>query len=272
VQGEKKVFSKLTQRPIYLVLFLTVILVAACSGTSAPPAAPAPVEEPTTTPIPAEEPAATPIAAEEAAATSTPNPEAGNVGQQETGPRTFVIVPGESKASYVVDEEFFADALSKYGIQAGLTDTIGSTQEIQGELQLNLDDLSAPLGVNRFTVNLATLTSDQSLRDRWIRQNGPKFNQFPNAEFVATAIEDAPATYSEGDEVQFKLVGDLTIREITQPVSFDVTARLEGDTITGVATAQVLMTDFGIDPPNFANTLSVGNEFTVQVEFTAKEQ
>ena len=76
----------------------------------------------------------------------------------------------------------------------------------------------------------------------------------------------------EGDEVQFKLVGDLTIREITQPATFDVTAKLEGDTITGVATAQLLMTDFGIDPPNFANTLTVQNEFAVQVEFTAREQ
>jgi hypothetical protein len=47
---------------------------------------------------------------------------------------------------------------------------------------------------------------------------------------------------------------------------------LEGDTITGVATAQLLMTDFGIDPPDFANTLTVGNEFAVEIEFTAREQ
>jgi len=266
------VFRKLTQRPLYLVLFLTIFLVAACGGSAAPPPTPASIEEPAATPAPVEEPAVTLTLAAEPVATPTPVADADTVGQQETGPRTFVIVPGESKASYVVDEEFFADALSKYGIQAGLTDTIGSTQEIEGELQLNLDDLSAPLGVNRFTVNLATLTSNQPLRDRWIRQNGPQFNQFPNAEFVATGIEDAPDTYSEGDEVQFKLVGDLTIREITQPVTFDVTAKLEGDTITGVATAQLLMTDFGIEPPDFANTLSVENEFVVQVEFTAEEQ
>jgi polyisoprenoid-binding protein YceI len=244
------------------VLFLTLFLVAACGGASTP----------TATPIPVEEPAVAPTAVEEPTATSTPVSEASGGDQDASGQRTYVIVPEESKASYEVDEEFFADALSKYGIQAGLSDTIGSTQEIEGELQLNLDDLSAPLGTNRFTVNLATLTSDQSLRDRWIRQNGPRFNQFPNAEFTATAIEDAPETYSEGDEVQFKLVGDLTIREITQPVTFDVTANLEGDIITGIATAQLLMTDFGIDPPNFANTLSVGNEFAVQVEFTAREQ
>jgi polyisoprenoid-binding protein YceI len=255
-------FSKLTQKPVYLVLFLTLFLAAACGGVSTPIA----------TPIPVEEPPVAPTAVEEPSATSTPVSEASGGDEAASGQRTYVIVPGESKASYVVDEEFFADALSKYGIQAGLTDTIGSTQEIEGELQLNLDDLAAPLGTNRFEVDLSTLTSDQPLRDRWIRQNGPQFNEFPVAEFTATAIEEAPATYEEGDEVQFKLVGDLTIREITQPATFDVTAKLEGDTITGVAIAQLQMTEFGIDPPDFANTLSVQNEFAVQVEFTAMEQ
>ena len=189
-----------------------------------------------------------------------------------SGLHTYLIIPEESTASYLVDEEFFDGALAKFGIQAGLADVVGSTQEIEGELQLNLDDLASPLGTNRFTVNLSGLTTDQQRRDRWIQENGPEFSRFPIAEFTATSIEDAPATYTEGDEVQFKLVGDLTIRETTQPVTFDVTAKLEGDTITGVATAQLLMTDFGIEPPDFANTLTVENEFGVRIEFTAREQ
>ena len=31
------------------------------------------------------------------------------------------------------------------------------------------------------------------------------------------------------------------------------------------------MTDLGIDPPNFANTLTVNDEFTILIEFVAKE-
>jgi polyisoprenoid-binding protein YceI len=260
------VFSRLNLKPVHLLFLwlLGTLLLAACSGSAAPIARPIPVEEPMETPLPSEEPGAT--------ATAPPTTEADTADSGMSGVHTYVIVSEESKASYVVDEQFFEDALGKYGIQAGLTDTIGSTQEVEGELQLNLDDLSAPLGVNRFTVNLATLTSDQPLRDRWIHQNGPQFSNFPTAEFTGTAIEGAPNNYAAGDEVQFKLTGDLTIREITQPVTFDVTAKLEADTITGVATAQLLMTDFGIDPPNFANTLSVENEFEVIVEFTAQEQ
>ena len=254
-------FSKLTLRPAYLIWLLMVLLLAACGGTTAPAATPTQVEEPTATPSSVAEPT-----------TSAPTADESTGSGEVSGLHTYLIIPEESTASYIVDKEFFGGALDKYNIQAGLVDTIGSTQEIEGELQLNLDDLSSPLGSNHFTVNMATLTSDQSLRDRWIRNNGPQFNNFPMAEFTATAIENAPTTYTEGEEAQFELVGDLTIREITQPATFDVTAKLEGDTITGVATAQLLMTNFGIEPPDFANTLTVEDEFEVRIEFTAREQ
>ncbi len=187
-----------------------------------------------------------------------------------SGQRTFVIVPEQSKASYIVDESFFGGALAKYGIAAGNTKTTGGTQQISGQLQLNLDDLGAALGDNRFTVQLNTLASDQDRRDQWIRDNGPSFNQFPEATFVATAIEGAPAAYANGQEVGFKLSGDLTVRNITKPVTFDVNAKLAGDTLSGTATTQVKLTDFGIDPPNFANTLTVEDPFTIQVDFVAK--
>lgn len=211
------------------------------------------------------------LAACAGAATPAPAP-AATVAPAPEGFRTFTIVPAESQASYIVDEEFFADAREKYNIEAGKTNTVGTTQEIAGQLQLNLEDLSDPLGDNRFTVQINTLDSDQPLRDGWIRNNGPRLNDYPVAQFVATGIQGAPASYEEGQEVQFQLVGDLTMREITQPATFDVTATLEDDTITGTATTRARLTDFGIDPPNFANTLTVGDEFTIQVDMVAREQ
>ncbi len=227
--------ARLKQGHPLAFLLLAALLLAGCAGAA--------------TPAPTAAPAPQPV---------QPAPE---------GFRTFVIVPAESKASYIVDEEFFADALSKYNIEAGQVKTVGSTQQIAGQLQLNLDDLASPLGDNRFTVQLNTLESDQALRDGWLRRNGPRFD-----EFVASGVEGAPASYSEGQEVQFQLVGDLTVRNITQPATFDVAATLQGDTITGKATTRALLSDFGIDPPNFANTLVVGDEFTIEVDFTAREQ
>ncbi len=235
------------KRTVVVFVLLVMVILAGCGGAT--PAAP-----PTDTPAPP--------APEQAASESGP---------AAAGMRTFVIVPAESSASYIAKEEFFADALRKYGIDAGLADTVGETQAIEGQLQLDLDDLSNALGENSFKVMMNTFVTNQSLRDEWIRTNGPRFNDYPEAIFKATAIEGAPASYNEGDEVSFQLVGDITIREVAQPVTFDVTASLSGDTIIGVATARLLMSDFGIEQLSFVNTLTVADEFGIEVKFTARE-
>lgn len=257
-------FDKKQLKYLQPLWVLVIFVLAACAGEPSPTPVP-----PTPTPLPMPTPAESDNEGESEVGTENENESDTSAA---TGLRTFQIVPEESQASYIVDEEFFESALDKYGIDVGRVDTVGTTQEIEGQLQINLADLSDPLGTNRFTVNLASLTSDQSLRDRWLRDRGPQFSEFPTAEFVATGIEAAPNSYTEGEQVQFKMLGDLTIREVTQPATFDVTATQEGDTVTGVATADLRMTDFGIEPPNFANTLTVADEFTVRVEFTAREQ
>ncbi len=186
--------------------------------------------------------------------------------------RTFVVVPQESRAAYIVDEEFFSAALNKLGIQPGKVKVTGSTQAVEGFIQLNLSDLSAPLGDNRFTVRINTLATDRDDRDRWIREKGPRLNDYPLATFVATALTDAPSTYTEGEEVTFKLIGDLMIREVTKQVTFEVTASLSGDTLRGVARTRLRMSDFGIEPPSFANTLTVADEFELEIQITAREE
>ena len=187
------------------------------------------------------------------------------------GARRFVVVPAESSAAYLVHEEFFAGALAKYGIEAGRKEVTGSTKEIAGELQLKLDDPQNALAYGEFTVNLPTLTTDQDQRDGWIRDNALQSNKFPLAKFVAKEIKNAPASYTDGAEVTFQLLGDLTVRDRTQPVTFDVTATLTGATIKGVATTAMKISDFGFAPPSFANTLTVADDLTIRIELTAKE-
>ena len=86
--------------------------------------------------------------------------------------RTFVIVPEESKASYIVDEEFLDGALDKLEILPGPVTAVGTTQQVEGHLQLNANDLTDPqvLGPNSFTVNIESLTSDDDRRDDRIKR------------------------------------------------------------------------------------------------------
>lgn len=276
----------------FAALTLSILILAACSGSSAP-ADTAAEAEPTATPAaqssdagadaatdaaPAEDATAAGAVTDTASAGDavssdavTDTATAGDTAAAPAGLRTFIIVPDQSNVSYHVQEEFLSRMLEKYGIAAGHSDTTGATQAIEGQLELDMGNLNAPLGASHFQVDLSTLTSDQSLRDRWLRSSS-FIASAPTAEFTATGVEGAPASYTEGEEVNFQLNGDLTVNNVTQPVTFDVTAKLEGDTITGTATAPLTMTDFNVEPPNFIDTLTVQDDFQIVVDFVAQAQ
>jgi len=147
---------------------------------------------------------------------------------------------------------------------------LGKTNAVSGELQVSLD--GKPSGkITKIMVDLRTLTSDQRRRDSRIRTQWLESEKYPFAEFTSTDVQGTPDSYTEGQEVNFKLTGDMKIREVTKPVTFDVKGKLEGDTITGSATSKILMKDFGFDPPDVAGMLTVADGVTVTINFTAKE-
>jgi len=191
------------------------------------------------------------------------------------GLRSFVIVPAESKASYHASEEFFPAARAKLGIDAGRAQAVGTTQAIEGRFQFNPERPTAPVGENTFTVRLNTLTSNQKKRDdylREIRDDGPSFDAYPLATFRATAIDGSSEANASGRELNLKLTGDLTVREITKREVFEVKAQLTGDTVVGVATTRFLLTEFGIGPIDFPPLLAVADAIGIEVQFTARAQ
>ena len=191
------------------------------------------------------------------------------------GIRSFVIVPAASKASYRASEEFFPAARAKLGIDAGRAQAVGTTQAIEGRFQFDPERPTAPVGENTFTVRLNTLTSNQKKRDdylREVRDDGPSFDAYPLATFRATAIDGSSEANASGRELNLKLTGDLTVREITKREVFEVKAQLTGDTLAGVATTRFLLTDFGIGPIDFPPLLAVADAIGIEVQFTARAQ
>lgn len=237
---------------------------AACGSSTSQPAA-APTAAPAAA-APTAAPAAAPTTASAdaptAAAAPADAPTAAAQSGAASGTRTFTIVPDQSEASYEVQEQFLSRDLPNQAI--------GKTNAVTGEFQFSLD--GKPTGkVTNITVDLSKLASDESRRDNRIRTQWLESNKFPNAVFTSTEAQGLPESYTEGQDVAFKLTGDMTIRDVTKPVTFDVTGKLVGDTITGSATSQILMKDFGIDPPNIAGMLTVKDGVTIKLNFTAKE-
>lgn len=224
-------------------LLIAILFLAACGGTAVSP-----------TPAPA------PAQAEPAAPAVPDSPTT----------QTFTVVTTESQASYIVDEEFLVDALSKLGINAGQVVVVGTTPGVSGEIKLDFEQADW-VQAAQFTVDMTGLRTDQGRRDTWLRDNAIQTDRFPQATFVKTAVSGLPASVSEGEEVTFEMTGDLTVRDVTRPVTFVVTAVLSGDTIQGTATTRLNLTDLGIEPPNFVRTLTVADPFTIEVSLTARK-
>jgi polyisoprenoid-binding protein YceI len=180
------------------------------------------------------------------------------------GQRVFAIVPGQTVAQYAVEEEFFGQAVP-------FVTAVGKTDAVEGSVTLNFGEGGVKIANNTFTVDISTLTSDSGRRDRAIRERWLESSKYPLATFVGTGIENLPADADFGKDVSFQVAGDMTIRDVTQPLAWDMTVNLDGETLSGNASTFLYMRDFGFDPPDIAGILRVTDGVTVTVQFTAQE-
>ncbi len=83
---------------------------------------------------------------------------------------------------------------------------------------------------------------------------------------IAGTLSSAAPTFAQSCTESKIIDADPAIVEY-----FGYNTSLSGDTLTGVATARLLMSSFGIEPLSFVNTLTVADEFGIEVKFTARE-
>jgi len=181
---------------------------------------------------------------------------------QPTGAVSFNIVPEESKVSYEVGETFF-NQNNRFNLAVGVTQTLSGTV---------LGDLNNPPAsrIGPVTVDISQFKSDSNRRDNAIRGQWLESTRFPIATFESTAIEGLPAVYVDGQEYSLKVTGNLTVRETTRQVTFDVTTRLSGTTLTGTATTTIQLSDFNIGPINIAGILQTEDRAKITLEFVAR--
>lgn len=152
----------------------------------------------------------------------------------------------------------------------GLATAVGSTSAISGEIAIDRQNPSRST-IGTITVDISKLASDSSQRDNRIRGQWLESTKYPSATFVPKRLEGLPTTpYTDGQELTFKIVGDLTIRTVTKEVTFDATGKIVGDSFTGTATTGFNMTDFGFDPPSIAGVLNSENAVALSLTIEAK--
>ncbi|MFN8424310.1 MAG: YceI family protein [Anaerolineae bacterium] len=155
------------------------------------------------------------------------------------GARLYRIDPARSEARYEVGETFFDG--NRFVV------AVGRTKGVAGEIRVDTANPAASQ-LGEIVVDISQLTSDKQRRDNFIRRNNLMSSQFPNARFVTRSIDGFPAAPAMDTPLTFKISGDLTVKDVTKPVTWDVTSTLTADALTGSATTKVKMSDYGIGP------------------------
>lgn len=170
---------------------------------------------------------------------------------------TWAVADEGNEARYLVREQL-----------AGLefpNDAIGRTAGVTGRLVIGADGTVAR-DASRFEIDLASLQSDEDRRDNYLRRRTLETETHPTAVFVPTAIRGLSMPLA-ADERTFEIVGDLTIKQVTRPVTWTVTAHQADGAVTGTARTQFTFEEFGLTKPSLARLLSVADEIRLEYDF-----
>ena len=176
-------------------------------------------------------------------------------------PTIYIFDQSESSVRYGVGETFI-NQNNRYNY------AIGTTNIISGEINVNFNQPNLT-NISDINIDIKSFQSDKIRRDNAIRDRWLESSKFPIATFSPQELLKLPDEYEFGEEISFQINGNLLVRDIIQPVSFEVTLTIIDDKIIGNAQTTIKMTDFGFDPPDIAGILIAENEVDIYFDFVA---
>ena len=175
------------------------------------------------------------------------------------GATVFQISSSDSEVRFQLDEDLRGNRVT----------VVGRTDQVAGEIALDLNNLSATQ-VGVIQINARTLATDNNMRNRALSNQILDTGSYEYITFTPTAVNGLPATASVGDTVSFTIDGDLTIRDVTSPVTFNVEATVVSATqISGTATSVVTRETYGLTIPNVPGVANVEDEVELTIDFVA---
>lgn len=150
------------------------------------------------------------------------------------------------------------------------TKVVGFTNQVSGQIAVNPDDLTTA-AVGEIMVNARTLQTDNDFRNTAMRSRILFTSTYEFIHFVPLRIDGLPDSATTGENLTFQLSGDLIIKDITQPVTFTVTAVLSSPTrLEGTASTTVDRTDFSLAIPEVSGVANVDETVSLEIAFVAE--
>ena len=156
--------------------------------------------------------------------------------------------PGASVAGYRVDEVLNGTDVTVTGrtnaVEGALT-----IEHAEGTEGLGDDGSGMSLTAAAFTVDVASIETDNPSRDDYFRNRAMRVSEFATATFTLTEAVEFTAVPASGEVISVEATGDLTLAGSVHQVTAAIEVRSDG-TVTEIAGAiPITFADFGIEAP-----------------------
>lgn len=174
-----------------------------------------------------------------------------------------------------VKVDFLPGSVARYLVREQLAnldfpnDAIGETSEIEGTIYFDENGNIVQENSN-IIVNVKSLKSDSSRRDKYLSKRSLKSNEFPKATISIKKIENLPWPLPKSGTQLVSITGDMTAHGVTDEITWDTSVNFKGNSLTGTAKTNFKFEKFEMDLPRVAIVLSVDDNIRLELEFIAE--
>lgn len=171
--------------------------------------------------------------------------------------RTYNVAPLGNEARYRVFEELGS---------IGHNEVIGKTRDVKGKIVLDANG-AVMKDSSKIVINAQALQTDQKRRDEHLKTQTLETAKFPEIALVPVSFDGFNGDVPAGQEKTFTMMADLTVRNVTKPLKWDVVARRQGNDIVGTAKTLFTLDYFNIEKPRAVMVLSVADTVRLEYDF-----
>lgn len=165
---------------------------------------------------------------------------------------TWTVADG-SQVGYRVREILFGQS----------ADAVGRTEDVTGSITIDGDSLTKA----EFSVDMTTVTSDESRRDNQFRGRIMDTDTYPTAAFSLSAPVQLGTIPAQGVTGTVTVTGKLTMHGVTRTVTFKLSGRRDGATIQVSGQIPIHFADYDIGNPSFGPA-QTGDDGTLEFLLT----
>jgi polyisoprenoid-binding protein YceI len=150
-------------------------------------------------------------------------------------------------------------------------DAIGETKSLTGAISFDSNG-KVIRDVSKFTVDAGSFVSDKDRRDGFVRGRLLEADEYPMVLLVPTTVRGMTIPLPATGSRPFEMTGDLTVRGVTRPTTWNGTVQFKDGTVSGSAATAFTFGDIQMEQPRVPVLLSVADTIRLEINFNLVQQ